>query len=184
MHMLARVIILAAEEEPSGTDLLIPEISELVAGIIAFAVVFLFVWRFAAPALNQTLEKRQKAIKTELEDAEKSKVEAATLLEDYKTQLKGARTEADRIIDEARQAANGIKADIVAKANTEAQEIVAKARNEANTEKARALQEARADVASLSLDLAEKVVGASLDRRAQRELVDAYLADLDRMPQQ
>jgi F-type H+-transporting ATPase subunit b len=58
---------------------------------------------------------------------------------------------------------------------------VNKARIEADGEKARALQEARAEVAKLSLDLAEKVVGASLDRDAQRGLVEGYLADLDRM---
>ncbi len=183
MNLLATAIILAAEEEASGTDLLIPETSELIAGIIAFAIVFFVVWKFAVPAINQTLENRQKAIKSELDEAEKSKVEAASLLEDYKAQLKGARTEADRIIEEARQAADAMKAELIAKANADAQEIMAKARAEADTEKARALQEARADMATLSLDLAEKVVGASLDRNAQRGLVDAYLADLDRMSQ-
>jgi len=183
MNLLATGIILAAEEEASGTDLLIPESSELIAGIIAFAIVFFVVWKFAVPALNQTLENRQKAIKGELEAAEQTKTEAAGLLEDYKTQLKGARSDADRIIEEARASADTLKGDILAKANTEAQEIVSKARTEADSEKERALVEARSDVASLSLDLAEKVVGSSLDRDAQRGLVDAYLSDLDRMSQ-
>ncbi len=183
MNMLATGLILAAEEEASGTDLLIPETSELIAGIIAFAIVFYVIWKFAAPALNQTLENRQKAIKGELEEAEKAKTEAAQLLEDYKAQLKGARADADRIIEEARQSGETLKADMLAKANAEAQDIVSKARTEADAEKERALVEARSDVAALSLDLAEKVVGSSLDRDAQRGLVDAYLADLDRMSQ-
>lgn len=183
MNMLATGLILAAEEEASGTDLLIPETSELIAGVIAFAIVFYVIWKFAAPALNQTLENRQKAIKGELEEAEKAKTEAAQLLEDYKAQLKGARADADRIIEEARQSGETLKADMLAKANAEAQDIVSKARTEADAEKERALVEARSDVAALSLDLAEKVVGSSLDRDAQRGLVDAYLADLDRMSQ-
>ncbi len=143
MNLLATAVILAAEEEASGTDLLIPEISELIAGVIAFSIVFFVVWKFAVPAINQTLENRRQAIKAELDEAEKSKVEAASLLEDYKAQLKGARAEADRIVEEARQAADAMKADILAKANADAQEIVAKARAEADTEKDRALQEAR-----------------------------------------
>lgn len=181
MNLLATGIILAAEEEASGTDLLLPVTEELIAGIIAFAIVFFFVWKFAGPALNETLENRQKAIKGELDAAEKTKAEAATLLDDYKNQLKGARGDANRIVEEARDTAEGTRAGILAKADTEAAEILNKARAEAATEKERALQEARSEVASFSLDLAEKVVGESLDRDAQRGLVDSYIADLDRM---
>ena len=56
-----------------------------------------------------------------------------------------------------------------------------KAREDAANEKARALQEARQEVATLSVDLAEKVVGENLDREAQRGLIERYLADLERM---
>jgi F-type H+-transporting ATPase subunit b len=184
LHQLATVVLAASEEggESSGTDLLLPtDLNEVWAGLIAFAVVFFVIWRFAAPAFSEMLENRQNAIKGELESAETSKTEAAALLEDYKEQLKGAREDANRIVEEARQSGESLKADIVAKANAEADEILTKARTEAQAERDRALQEARSDVAALSLDLAEKVVGGSLDRDAQRGLVESYLADLDRM---
>ena len=43
-YVLAQVIYLAAEaEEPEGIDLVIPEMNELIAGIIAFSIVFLVV---------------------------------------------------------------------------------------------------------------------------------------------
>lgn len=184
LHQLA-TILLAAEEgesEAEGIDLLLPtDLNEVWAGLIAFAVVFFVVWRFAAPALNEMLENRQNAIKAELEAAEKSKAEAATLLDDYKSQLKGAREDANEIVEDARGSAESLRNDIVAKANAEAEEIITKARTEAQGEKERALQEARDEVAALSLDLAERVVGSSLDREAQRGLVESYLADLDRM---
>jgi len=174
-------VILAAEAEPSGTDLLLPVMDELIAGVIAFTLVFLVAWKFAAPAIKQTLENRQQAITGQIQEAETIKTEAAGLLEDYKAQLADARNEAGRIIDEARQSAEAVKADILAKATTEAAAIVEKAHTEAQAEKVRALQEARTDMAALSLDLAEKVVGNSLDRDAQTALVDSYLSDLDRM---
>ena len=41
------------------------------------------------------------------------------------------------------------------------------------------LAEARTTVASLSVDLAEKVVGRNLDREAQMGLVEDYLEDLE-----
>ena len=54
-----------------------------------------------------------------------------------------------------------------------------RARQEADAETARALAEARSTVANLSIDLAEKVVGRSLDRETQLALVDDYLAELE-----
>lgn len=174
-------VVLAAESEPSGIDLLLPVRDELIAGVIAFTIVFLVAWKFAAPAFKQTLEARQQAITGQIQEAETIKTEAAALLDDYKAQLADARNEAGRIIDEARQSGEAVKADIIAKANAEAESIKEKARSEADAEKGRALQEARSDVATLSLDLAEKVVGNSLDRNAQSALIESYLNDLDRM---
>ena len=51
-----------AEESSSGLELLLPATSELVAGIFAFAIVFFFVWKWALPALDETLSARAEAI--------------------------------------------------------------------------------------------------------------------------
>ncbi|CAN5131299.1 hypothetical protein BH18ACT5_BH18ACT5_12640 [soil metagenome] len=79
MHTSMLMAILAQgepEEASSNISLVLPEINELIAGIVAFAIVFFFVWKWALPAINRTLEARQKAITGKLEDAEKSKTEA------------------------------------------------------------------------------------------------------------
>ncbi len=176
-------VILAAEEEEAGggLDLLLPPTAELIAGIIAFAVVFFFMWKWAWPAINRSLENRQQAIGGQLKEAEATKVEAQSLLDDYRAQLAEAKGEANRIVEEARARAETVRSDLVAKAEKEANQIVAKAREDAANEKARALQEARREVADLSIDLAEKVVGENLDREAQHGLIERYLADLERM---
>jgi len=176
-------VILAAEEEGGGggLDLLLPPRAELIAGIIAFAVVFFFMWKWAWPAINRSLENRQQAISGQLKEAEATKVEAQSLRDDYRSQLAEAAGEANRIVDEARARAETVRSDLVAKAEAEASQIVAKAREDAANEKARALQDARREVADLSIDLAEKVVGENLDREAQHGLIERYLADLERM---
>lgn len=178
----ASSVLLAAEEEGGGgIDLLLPATAELIAGIIAFAVVFFFIWKWAWPAINRSLETRQQAISGQLKEAETTKFEAQSLLDDYRSQLAEAKGEANRIVEEARARAETVRSDLVAKAETDAGQIVAKAREEAANEKARALQEARREVADLSIDLAEKVVGENLDREAQHGLIERYLADLERM---
>jgi F-type H+-transporting ATPase subunit b len=153
---------------------------ELVGGIIAFAIVFFFIWKFAGPAMNRMLEARQQAISGQLAEAEKAKVEAESLLSDYRTQLAEAKNKGNEVIEEARTQAEQMKADIIARAEAQAADIVAKARDDAQNELTRALADARRDVANLSIDLAEKVVGENLDRDTQLGLVERYIADLER----
>ena len=168
----------AVAEEESGVGLLLPATEELIAGIIAFAIVFFFVWKFAIPVLNKTLEARQQAIKGELDAAEAAKVEAQNLLTDYQQQLAGAKTEATQIVEDARESGDQVKADIVGRAETEAEQIKDRARGEMEAERDAVTGDLRRQVADLSIDVAEKVVGASLDDERQRELIDRYIDDL------
>lgn len=183
MHPLTALIVLAVEEgdEAGGLSLVLPHPSELIAGILAFAIVFFFMWRWALPAVNRTLEARQQAIAGQLTAAEKAKAEAESLLADYRGQLAEARAEANKIIEEARKTAEQVRADLLAKAETEAEQIRSKAREEAAGEKARALAEAKAEVGDISVDLAGRIVGESLDEQAHKELIDRYLADLEKL---
>lgn len=172
-YVLAQVIYLAAEaEEPEGIDLVIPEMNELIAGIIAFSIVFLVVWRWGRPAINRALEARQDAITGQLKEAEKAKVEAESLLADYKQQLAEARGEADRIIAEAREAAAAQAADIVSRAEAEAEATKAKARADADAERSRLAGAIQSEVAALSMDIARQVTVGAIDDSAGRAIVD------------
>jgi F-type H+-transporting ATPase subunit b len=178
---VASILLAAEEAERSAVDLLLPAWPELVAGIIAFGIVFFFVRLWAWPAINRSLEARQAAITGKLSEAETAKAEAESLRADYERQVAEARDQGNRIIEEARRTAEQMKADLLARAQSEADALLAKAREDAAGEKSRALTAARQEVANLSIDLAEKVVGHNLDREAQLGLVERYLADLEKM---
>jgi len=167
-----------AEESGKGIDLLMPETSELIAGILAFSIIFVCVWKWVLPTLKETLERRQQIIKQEQLAAEAAKIEAESLLSDYREQLAGARDEASRIIEDARQAGEAVKHELVAKAESDAAVIKQRASVDAAGERDRLATQLRSEVAALSLDVAEKVVGSSLDRDAQRALVDRYIDEL------
>jgi F-type H+-transporting ATPase subunit b len=184
MHLLTALAVLATEEggeTGGGLSLIFPPLSELIAGVIAFLIVFWFVGRRALPMVNKTLEARQQAITGQLTEAEEAKREAESLLADYRSQLADAKAEGSRIIEEARVAGEQLKSDIVARAEEEAAQTLAKAREEAANEKARALAEARREVGEISVGLAEKIVGESLDGKLQQGLIDRYLQDLERL---
>lgn len=178
LNLFAQVLFLAAEEPPEGIDLVLPETNELIAGIIAFGIVFLAIWLWARPAISRALAARQDAITGQLQSAEQTKAEAESLLEDYRKQLADARGEANRIVEEARSTAETLRSEIVARAEAEAAEVNRRAREEADAEMARAEAQIRTEVAALSLALAQKVVAGSVDPNAQRALVDRYIDEL------
>lgn len=184
MQFLSALAVLATEEggeTGGGLSLVLPHTEELIAGILAFGIVFFFVWKWALPTINKTLEARQQAITGQISEAEQVKADAEKLLADYKAQLAEAKSEGNRVIEEARVAGDQMKTEILAKANEEASQVIAKARAEAESERSRALTEARREVGELSVDLAGKIVGESLDPKAHQALVERYLADLEKM---
>lgn len=176
--MLFASLLLAADDEASGVDLLIPDLRELAAGVVAFAIVFFFIWKYAIPAFNEMIENRQKAIQANLEAAEAEKQQAASLKADYEASIAGARAEATKIVEEARQAGESARADIVARAESEAEDIKTRAGQEISAERERAVGLMRREVAGLSLDVAEKLVGRNLDRDAQQALVEQFIDEL------
>ncbi len=187
MKHLATQFFLAATEgeeggghadEPSGLDLLIPPIEELIWGIVAFAVVFFVLNKFAFPALRKNMEERDRKIQSDLEQAENAKHEAQRQLDEYRKQLADARGEANRIIEEARQSAEQVRKDLVAKAEKEAEQIVARANEQIATERDKTIQELRSTVSQLSIELAEKIVNRSIDEDTHRDLVDAYIKEV------
>jgi F-type H+-transporting ATPase subunit b len=182
MQLLTALAVLATDEggeSGGGLSLIVPPASELIAGVIAFLIVFWFVGRRAMPMINRTLEARQQAITGQLTEAEETKNEAESLLADYKAQLAEAKAEGNRLIEEARLAGEQLKADIVARAEEQAAQTLAKAREEAQAEKSRAMAEARREVGEISVELAERIVGGSLDDKMQKDLIERYLTELE-----
>ncbi len=165
-------------EEGGGFRMLLPVPEELWGGIIAFTIVFLFIWKWAVPVLNEILAERQAAIAAELELAEKAKVVAESLLTDYRTQISGAKEEASKILNDARDAGESVKGDIVSRAEGDAELIRVRVNDEIVTARDRAAADLRGQVADLSIGVAEKMIRSTLDADAQRELVDHYIDEL------
>ncbi len=165
-------------EETSDKKDLYPHVSELVVATIAFLIIAFLIRRFALPRINAILEERRNKIQGDLESAEKSRNDAEQLLADYRRQLSGARDEANRIIEEARQTADQMRRDLQTRAQEEARGIVERAQEEIRAERDRVFQELKGQVGELSLALAGRMVGESLDRDRHLRLVDDYIRDL------
>jgi F-type H+-transporting ATPase subunit b len=174
-------ILAQAEEHPpevSEPKDLYPAPGELIIGLIAFAILFFFMWKWVLPRFRTVLEERRQKIQGEMERAESTRSEADKILAEYREQLAGAREESNRIIEEARQTADQLRRDLQSKAEEEAKATVARAQDEIRAERDRVFQELRTQVGEVAVELAGRVVGAELDKAAHERLIDEYIDEV------
>ncbi|CAN5472602.1 hypothetical protein BH10ACT1_BH10ACT1_37130 [soil metagenome] len=154
---------------------LLPETNEIIWGVVGFAVVFgAIAWK-GLPAIKASMDARTERIRSDLDAAEAQRTEAGGVLAEYQAQLTDARSQSAHIIEEARQAADEVKATLVAKAEADVAEMRAKAAADIEAAKSQAVADLRGEVANLAIGAAESVVGANLDRDASVALVEAYI---------
>jgi F-type H+-transporting ATPase subunit b len=175
---VAAVLTVVAQAEGNDPADLYPHWNELLVGAIAFAILFFFMWKWVLPRLNAVLEERRERIRGELERAEQTRSQAERELAEYRSQLADAREQSNRIIDEARRTADQLRRDLQSKAEQEAQSTVLRAQEEIRAERDRVFQELRGQIADMAVELAGRVVGASLDRTTHERLIDAYIAEV------
>jgi F-type H+-transporting ATPase subunit b len=168
-------ISVLAQETVSDKEDLYPHASELIVGALAFAVLFVFMWKWVLPRVNTLLEERREQIQGQLESAEQTRQQAERELADYRAQLANSREEANRIIEEARQTADQLRRDVERRAEEESGNIVARAQDEIRAERDRVFNELRGQVADIAVGLAGRVVGAELDTKAHQRLIDEYI---------
>jgi F-type H+-transporting ATPase subunit b len=173
-------------EQPSKTpddcqkapSAIMPATNELVWGIISFVILFGALGKFAYPAIKKAIEDRSNKIRDSLDDAEKVRTEAQTILDDYQRQLADARSEANRIIEEARQTADQLRQDLMQRAEHEAGELRQRTTEEMAAAQERMLAELRTQIRELAIGAAEKVIEKNLDRDTNLALVDSYIEQL------
>ncbi|MFD3515255.1 F0F1 ATP synthase subunit B [Streptomyces sp. NPDC058657] len=171
-------LFLAAAEEPQNP--LLPHLDELVIGLIAFVIVFGFLAKKLLPNINKVLEERREAIEGGIEKADEARIEAESVLEQYKAQLAEARHEAARLRQEALEQGTALKEDLRAEGQRQREEIIAAGHAQIEADRKQAALTLRQDVGKLATDLAGKLVGESLEDHArQSRTIDRFLNELE-----
>ncbi|NNE94996.1 MAG: F0F1 ATP synthase subunit B [Acidimicrobiales bacterium] len=156
-------------------NVLLPEINEVIWGAVGFFIVLIFIMKFGWPAIKKSMDERTEKIQAELDAAEQAKADAEATKAEFAAKVADAKTEAARIIEEARQSADQLKADQQARLNDELAAARAAAQADIDAAKSQAMAELRGEVATIAIGAAESVVGANLDRAAQERLVEDYI---------
>ena len=168
----------AAGAKQEAPNPILPATNEIIWGGLSFLVLLFLMWKYAMPALAKATAARSAKIEGDLKAAEGARAEADKHLADYKAQLADAKAESNRIIDEARQQADAVRKDLVARAEADAAQIRAKSTEDLNVQAERIKADLTTHVKNLSLELAEKVVGQNMTNETNAALVDRYIAEL------
>ena len=154
---------------------ILPTGPELAWGAGTFLLLWALMKFVLLKPIIKTMEDRSARIQGDLGNAEELRSEAATALSEYEASLASARTEASRLIDEARHEAEEERRRILAAAEAEVAELRSAANAEVAEAKREALSSMRSSVSSIAVQAAELVVQKRLDEAAQRAIVDDFL---------
>ena len=147
--------------------------------LVVFGILLVVLWRLGWPALLKTVEERERRIQQQLEEAERSRAEAARLLEEHKRTIATAKAEAQEILAKAKAVADKERETLLAKARQEYEQLLERARHEIEAEKEKAIVALRREAVDLSIAAASKLLQAQLDSETNRKLVMEYLVQLE-----
>ena len=151
------VTLLAAEEGgtsnfliPNGTFFFVLAIFLIVLGVIA---------KFVVPPIQKVLGEREAMVAKTAEDNRRAAEQEAAAEADYKAELAVARTEAAAIRDQARSEGRAVVDQMRGEANQHVADTLQQANDELKVHSDAIAGELRASVDSLSVTLANRVIG-------------------------
>jgi F-type H+-transporting ATPase subunit b len=162
-----------------GNFLVQPGVGVMVWTLIAFGITLLILRRLAYPRIAEALDKRRRAIAESIDAAERTRVEADRLLQEYRERLREAREQADDILVRARKASDRVQEEAKVDATHKREELMEQTRRDIEQETRRAVEQIRREVADLTVIATEKVTRKSLDDEDHRRLIEEALSEFD-----
>jgi F-type H+-transporting ATPase subunit b len=175
--VLAMGNLLAAAEETNNP--ILPN-ATFIAELVAFVLLLFLFTKFPLPLLKKAMTERQDYIEKQIKDAEDARERLEKAEAEYKELLSQTKADASRIREEARAEGRAIIDELRAKAQEEADRVRARGEEQLAAEREQVVAALRQDLGRLATQLAERIVGESLqDEGTQRRVVDRFLEDLD-----
>ena len=147
--------------------------------LVCFALTFFVLKRYAFGPIQGIIDERRKRIREAIQEAERTREEARSLLEEHKALRAQARGEAESILAEARKVGDAMRERVLQETEADRQRRLEDTKRQIAAETTRSLELIRAEVADLALVAAAKVTGRALDPDDHRRLIDEAIGELD-----
>jgi F-type H+-transporting ATPase subunit b len=186
MHAFLLTIATALQEETAshaaegGGGLLSPNAGLMFWTLAIFIVLMVLLSKYAFGPITAAVEAREKALEEAILGAKRDREEAAAMLQKQRDQIEAARNDAQRLIAEGRVAGEKLRNEMLEETRAQQQELLDRARREITAEKDRAIHELRTEAVDLAIAGASRVIEKNLDDRSNRQLIEGFLASLDK----
>lgn len=144
--------------------------AKFTAQVIIVLVVYFILAKYAFGPVLDMLEARRKRIQEGEENLKKIEGDMARAEERVQAMLDEANKDAERLIAEARESAEGVRSQKTQEAVKEAQQIIEKAREASRLEHESVMKELKKDFGRLVTEATSKVSGKVLDDTDQKRI--------------
>jgi F-type H+-transporting ATPase subunit b len=160
-------------------QLVTPGIGLIFWMLVSFSLVLYVLGKYAWKPIMKGIHQREDSIEKALEAANDAKKEMLQLKAGNEQLLRDAKDERDALMRDARKVKEAILEEAREKANEEAARILENARENIQYEKMAAINELKNQIATISIEIAEKVIGKELEnKKAQQELTEKLLKEV------
>lgn len=160
-------------------QLITPGIGLIFWMLVLFSLLMYVLGKYAWGPIMKGIHQREDTIEKALEAANDAKKEMLQLKAGNEQLLRDAKDERDALMRDARKVKEAILDEAREKANAEAVRIMETARENIQFEKMAAINDLKNQIASISIEIAEKLIGKELEnQKQQHELTEKLLKDV------
>jgi F-type H+-transporting ATPase subunit b len=146
---------------------------------LTFSILLFILGKYAWRPIMKMLHEREDSIEKALNAADDAKKEMLKLKAGNEQLLIEAKEERDALMRDARKVKESIIEEARVKANEEANRIIENARESIQYEKLAAINDLKNQIASISIEIAEKLIGQELsNKEKQKELTEKLLKEV------
>ena len=158
--------------------ILTPDSTLVILTWISFFALLAILHRFAWKPILEGLKQREDYIRKSLDDADKIKNQLAEVEASKQRILEEAKEKANGIIEQSRKTGAELAGQIEARAKKNAEDIISSAHQEIEGERERVRNALKRESAQTAVSLAEKILKENLDTEKNRNLINQAMKDV------
>ncbi|WP_418303837.1 F0F1 ATP synthase subunit B [Paenibacillus crassostreae] len=147
--------------------------------ILAFALLYWLLNKFAFGKLFDVMEKRRMLVQKQLDDAKETREQAVEYVENQKAALQEAKKEAYDIVELSKKTSSKQAEQILEEANNAVARLKSEAVRDIESEKNKAVEALRSEIGTISVQIASKLLEKEVQEDSTNEqLVNQYLKEV------
>lgn len=143
---------------------------------VAFAILLGVMWRFVVPAVLAVLDARAAQIASDLDAAERGRLQAEGTMAEYAAQLAQAKKDAAEMVSRARGEAEALANERIKQVEIELSRKTEEARKSIEAARVEAMRSVQKDVAEIAVQVAQKLLDTTVDSKVAASLTEKALA--------